>query len=312
MRNIFLLFLCMVTSGLFYSQEVDPLLKLHTAKLHFKRYVWGDEFFFILKGTAHKSLANTKLTLEIKYFDKIASSYTFVLSPKRKKYFSISVVCGPLNEPYQKILAGDYSASIFLQTKIQVPKIRKRFLHLNKKKHLLFEKKMFWKDQKIFEKENKEIKAFYLQKIKILSDQYNDLLNSSKEAFSIKSNLKYGQDNRFLDSKKETFSPQLWRAWLGKFQKTLQQELHLLQKWNKKIYCERYSIPEKNLEEFVFILLRYSRILTIRMHEYYKVKVDIRDTKRVDPFGISKEQGIINHLTKLLLMAKKSLKEANR
>lgn len=291
-----------------YAQHLD-WLKIQESKFQFKRYTWGDEFSFFLRGNAHEYLKNAKLILEIRYQKKLASQYHFQLTTNSATtYFPFRFLCGPLNEPYQRVLAGKYNVSIYIIVAGQSPKVRKKLSSFKGAKYDLFSENIYWKTEKEFIEEDRDIKNFYQKRLKRLDTLYKELLKNAQLALEVQKSIQYKKSNPFIDQKQQKFSPALWRRWLQKkLQEPTTSELAELRKFYKKIYCRRYPIPHSNLEEFIFVLLRYARILSIRIHEYHKVKVDIRDASRVDPFGVSREQGLINHLSKLLRDTAKSL-----
>ncbi|WP_372371033.1 hypothetical protein [Candidatus Uabimicrobium sp. HlEnr_7] len=307
-KNIKYLLLVFVVVTCGYTQGSE-WFKVKEAKFRFKRYTWGDEFSFLVRGNAHRYLRNAKLILEIRYHKKVASQYNFTLTnTTSKEYFPFRFVCGPLNEPYQRVLAGDYQVHIYIIVAGQSREVRKNLSELKGAKHTLFAQNIYWKTQEVFAEEDLEIKNFYEERLKRLDFLYKELLKNAQLALDTKASIQYKRSNHFISKKKQKFSPVLWRTWLEKkLQIPIKIELTALRKFHKKTYCRRYPIPNSNLEEFTFMLLRYARILSIRIHEYHKVKVDIRDTSRVDPFGVSREQGIINHLTKLINNTAKSL-----
>ncbi|BBM88064.1 hypothetical protein [Candidatus Uabimicrobium amorphum] len=291
-----------------HTQNLD-WLKVQEAKFKFKRYTWGDEFSFLIRGNSHQYLKNAKLILEIRYQGKLASQYNFQLTTDSSAtYFPFRLLCGPLNEPYQRVLAGKYKVTIYIIIAGQSLKVRKKLSSFKGAKYDLFNESIYWKTEKEFIKEDREIKNFYQKRLQRLDTLYKELLKNAQLALEVQKSIQYRKPNPFIGKKQQKFSPILWRKWLQKkLQEPTKNELAMLRKFYKKTYCRRYPEPNSNLEEFAFVLLRYARILSIRIHEYHKVKVDVRDASRVDPFGVSREQGLINHLSKLLRNTAKSL-----
>lgn len=301
-----LLFIFLIPRG--FTQQNPQWVSIKEAKFEFKSYTWGDEFSFVVRGEAHRLLNNARLIFEVKHQGKLASQYNFsIKTPQNKQeFFPFVFRSEPLNEPYQRILAGKYNVHIFLIIAGQSQQVRKQLNSLQKAKLSLFSKDIFWGTREEFLKQDQEIKNFYYKRVENLNALYQALLKNAGNALNTKTSIQYGRPNPFVDAEKKAFSANLWRLWLeNKLQIPVKKELSLLRKFHKKTYCRRYPTPKSHLEEFVFILLRYSRMLSIRIYEHHKIKVDIRDASRVDPFGV--EKGIVDYLAKLLNDTTKSL-----
>ncbi len=292
----FLLFFPHFLSGQTENAKKEiSLFTIQQARLEYERYKWGDEFFLKIRGIAHPMLDGAFLNVTLFYYDQQLCSTNLPLQyvpEKDQNRILFSLDWGPLNQPYQKAYTGNYQVELSFLLEHQIPVLRSKLQEVTKDKNIRSQKKIIpFGSSSLFQEEGETLRNFYSERIQKMKKMYGMILQHGMPRLSSSQNFDF----------------KAWRKWLENFIQEVHEETNLLNKFQKKQFCCRYSIAKDSLIEYHDLVVRFGKLISIDLYQKHNLEPDKKDTN-ISSFGLKRLDMLQKNLERLLQQAGDDLK----
>lgn len=288
-----ILLLCIFGSGAQGQKEPETLslIEIVDAQLQMEKNPekspWGPELYLNFQLNVKQALSGCELTVSLWYFQDRVRWHMLPVPQESGAKIRVSHRWGPLNEPYEYVLAGDYKLQCSFSLENQSPKVRPKIEKYLKGRQVSVVERMISWDAELFQKEEQTLQQFHREKIVKVHQLYRDLKRESQKSF------------QRLDERE-------WRNWLDKFAVSLDTEVQSYEKFNRGLFSPRHARARVNLQEYYTLLARFSKLVSQNIYKKHKVQVNARDAQ-MDSFGLDQVDMVEQNLKRLLEEVAKDL-----
>lgn len=271
-----------------------------------EQYKWGNELFVVWQGQCRQEFAGAVVTLELGYAgicirrEQQRLEIVPALSPGEPS--RVSIRWGPLNEPHESILAGDYEASLRCTLEQQPAAMRQR-LQAWLERPLVHTARLYWQTPEIFAHEERRLRAFYQERLSKQQELTQSFLLRCRSALKAPQDIARKRPNPWLanDAAGARFAENKWRAWLEQeFHLEMQKEIDAIARFHKRLFGRRHPELHGKLEAYLALLLHYSRLATIKIYEKNRLPLHASDTSLVDTFGPENDTALLQDMQRTL------------
>lgn len=282
------------------SPVVVTPFEIGKGKLNFEKNPWGNELYLDFTVAAEPILNGCELTVTVwyegKYYWKNALGRGGAICPvwylppqtfpsERVWWQGISLkeesagkikaryTCGPINQPWEYVLAGEYRVELTFIMENQPAQLRPKIEKFLQGRKTGKSWQILEFEPGKYREEDVKIKEFYRERIEEVYRLY----------------LRLKQELKEQEARKDINK---WQDYFKQFQKDLAREREKFDKYHKGVFARRYLIAKANLEEYYNLLGRYSKLQNNALFP--------QASEKMDSFGLERAGVIEENLKRLL------------